>query len=113
MALAHYRPDRARVTVAQMSIVCEAIRIRAVLEFDYHGLHRVVAPYCHGLSTRGVEVVRAVQLRGSSHSGGFGFGKLWVVADLVGPRMTREVFVPSDPQYNPNDRAMKQIHCRV
>jgi hypothetical protein len=96
-----------------MSIFCDAIRTRSLLDFDYHGLHRVVAPYCHGVSTRGVEVLRAVQLRGSSTSGGFGFGKLWVVSDIVAPRMTGEVFVPDDPNYNPDDHAMKTIHCRI
>ncbi len=96
-----------------MTIFCEAIRTRFLLEFDYHGLHRVVAPYCHGISTRGVEVLRAVQVRGMSASRGFGFGKLWVVSDIVAPRMTGDRFVPDDPRYNPDDRAMKTIHCRV
>ena len=96
-----------------MDIICEAIRTRSVLEFEYHGLPRVVAPYCHGLSSRGVEVVRAVQLRGGSSSGGLGFGKLWRVSDLVGLRMLEEHFTPDDPDYNPDDRGMKEIHCRV
>jgi hypothetical protein len=96
-----------------MSIFCDAIRTRSLLEFDYHGFHRVVAPYCHGTSTRGVEVLRAVQLRGASASGGFGFGKLWAVPDIIAPRMTGEPFVPDDPDYHPDDRAMKTIHCRI
>jgi hypothetical protein len=96
-----------------VSVLCDAIRTRSLLEFDYHRLHRVVVPYCHGVSTRGVEVLRAVQVRGSSASGGFGFGKLWVVADIVEPRMTGERFVPDDPGYNAEDHAMKTIHCRI
>lgn len=96
-----------------MSILCEAIRTRSVLEFTYHGLPRVVAPYCHGVSPRGVEVLRAVQLRGGSSSGGLGFGKLWRVSELIGLRMLDEHFTPDDPHYNPDDRGMRQIHCRV
>lgn len=98
-----------------MSLICDAIRTRSLLEFDYHGLHRVVAPYCHGVSTRGVEVLRAVQLRGASSAGarGLGFGKLWLVAELVGLRLSGERFEPDDPQYNPDDRGMRQIHCRI
>lgn len=95
------------------SIICEAIRRRSLLEFQYHGLHRVVAPYCHGISTRGVEVLRAIQIRGSSSSGGFGFGKLWVIAGMIEPRIMNETFTPDDPHYNPNDSGMKRIHCRV
>jgi len=94
-------------------IICEAIRNRLLLEFRYHGKLRVVAPYCHGVSTRGVEVLRAVQVRGESGSGKLGMGKLWALAEMVGPRLLQEPFAPADPNYNPNDSAMKQIHCRV
>lgn len=95
------------------SIICEAIRNRAVLVFDYHGLPRVVAPYAHGYSTRGAEVLRGIQLRGASTSGQLGFGKLWLVSDLVELRMPGELFLPDDPHYNPKDRGMRSIHCHI
>ena len=95
------------------SIICEAIGKRALLEFHYHGLLRVVAPYCHGISTRGVEVLRAIQVRGLSASGGLGFGKLWIVSEMINSRLIDETFAADDPNYNPNDSGMKQIHCRV
>lgn len=94
------------------SVICAAIRDRSLLEFDYDGLHRVVAPYCHGRTGKG-EVLRAVQVRGGSHSRGMGFGKLWAVAKMLHVRQTSESFVPDDPQYNPDDSAMVEIHCRV
>ena len=84
-----------------------------MLEFEYDGLHRLVAPYCHGVSTRGIEVLRAVQVDGVSRSGGFGFGKLWSVSKIVAPRVSDVSFVPRDPDYNPDDSAMQEIHCRV
>jgi len=102
--------------IATEESLCEAIDRRALLEFDYHGQHRIVAPYCHGFSTRGVEVLRAVQLRRSnstSKGGGFGFGKLWHVAEMEHVRITGEVFTADDPDYNPNDGAMVQIHCTI
>ena len=95
------------------SLICEAIGRRALLEFHYHGRLRVVAPYCHGTSTRGVEVLRAIQIRGLSASGGWGFGKLWIVSEMVLPRLIDETFIPDDPNYNPDDRGMRQIHCRI
>jgi len=95
------------------AIICEAIRSRSLLEFRYHGKRRVVAPYCHGISTRDVEVLRAIQVRGESSSGGFGMGKLWAVGDMVGLRRLDEPFVADDPKYNPDDTAMKRIHCRI
>jgi hypothetical protein len=98
---------------ATKSLICAAIRSRSRLQFRYEGLDRVVEPYCHGISTRDVEVVRAIQIRGSSNSRGFGFGKLWAVAKMMDLRVTEETFVPDDPHYNPNDSGMKIIHCRV
>ncbi len=98
-----------------VSLICEAIRTHSLLEFEYHGRHRVVAPYCHGTSTRGVEVLRGVQVGGRSGAGGqgFGFGKLWVVSELANVRISDEHFKPDDPHYNPEDRGMEQIHCRI
>lgn len=94
------------------AIICDAIRDRVLLELEYDGLHRVVAPYCHGSTSNG-EVLRAVQVRGASRSGGLGFGKLWLVSKMRNVRRAAEPFVPSDPQYNPDDSAMLEIHCRV
>jgi hypothetical protein len=94
-------------------VICDAIQRRALLEFQYHGHHRVVAPYCPGISTRGVELLRAVQIRGSSRSGFSRAGKLWNVAEMMNARIASETFTPEDPQYNPNDTAMKEIHCRI
>jgi hypothetical protein len=94
-------------------LICAAIRKHALLELEYRGLHRVVAPYCHGFTKRGSEVLRAVQVRGSSRSGGLGFGKLWTVALMSGVRVSLETFLPDDPEYNPRDGAMERIHCRI
>lgn len=92
--------------------ICTAIRRRVLLEFEYDGLHRVVAPYCHGF-TRNGEALRAIQIGGSSRSGGFGFGKLWTVERMRNLRVSDEVFTADDPNYNPDDGAMVTIHCRV
>ena len=93
--------------------ICEAIRGTRLLGFRYQGRSRVVAPYCHGISTRGAEVLRAVQIRGESASGGFGFGKLWTVSEMQDVRVLDEAFTPDDPDYNPNDAAMTTVHCRI
>jgi hypothetical protein len=93
-------------------IICEAIRKRALLEFHYDGRLRVVAPYCCGVSTRDTDVLRAIQVRGSSASGK-GFGKLWTIDKMVDVHALNETFTPDDPNYNPDDSAMKQIYCRV
>jgi hypothetical protein len=99
--------------ILQLRPVCAAIRTLAVLEFEYRGLHRIAAPYVHGFTTRGAEAVRAVQLRGESRSGGLGFGKLFLCAEMKRVRLGEEGFVPDDPDYNPDDGVFARIHCRV
>ncbi len=95
------------------AIVCDAIRRRVLLAFDYDDEPRVVAPYCHGLTTAQREAVRAVQILGGSRSRDIASGKLWSVDKLRGLRVTDEPFLPTDPRYNPNDKAFAVIHCRI
>src|SRR5689334_8639828 len=47
--------------------------------------------------------------RRQDRHGGLGFGKLWLVSKMRNIRRTSEPFVPSDPQYNPDDSAMLEI----
>jgi hypothetical protein len=93
------------------SIVCQAIREHRILEFVYGGKPRLVEPYCHGTTARGLESLRAVQVGGQGW--GFGFGKMWTIDKMDGLRVTDRTFVPDDPDYNPDDSAMVRIHCRV
>jgi hypothetical protein len=93
--------------------ICEAIDAQRMLEFDYGGYHRVVQPYCHGLTRKGAETLRAVQLSSDGRSGGHGFGKLWTVSKMQNLRVVVETFDPDDPDYNPNDTALLEIHCSV
>src|SRR5947207_15333373 len=69
-------------TRSTLTTICDAIRTHHRLIFDYEGLPRIVEPYCHGWSSRGAAVLRAIQVRGSSSSGGFGFRKLWTVSKM-------------------------------
>jgi hypothetical protein len=97
------------------SEICDSIRNVARLEFTYKGHHRVVEPYCHGISTKGKEVLRAIQVRGTSSKErpGFKGGKLWDVQEMSKLRALDEPFIPDDPDYNPDDSAMIEIHCRI
>jgi hypothetical protein len=93
--------------------ICRAIRSHTLLEFDYDGHHRIVAPYCHGVTELRVEVLRAIQVGGSSRSAGFGFGKLWHVEKMRNLCSSDEPFLATDPHYNRDDSVMARICCRV
>ena len=109
------RSDLARVLIAcaVLGLLCQAITEKQVLAFTYEGHPRVVAPYCHGFTRAGNEVLRALQLRGTSRSGHFGSGKLWTVSKMRLVRTLNERFVEVDPEYEPEDEAMVKIHCHV
>ena len=93
--------------------ICDAIAAQRRLEFDYGGYHRVVRPYCHGFTRKGAETLRAVQVNSDSRSGGRPYGKLWTVAKMQNLRVTVSIFHADDPDYNPDDSALIEIHCRV
>jgi hypothetical protein len=96
-----------------LALLCQAIETRKLLAFTYEGHARVVAPYAHGYTRTGSEVLRAVQVRGSSRSGHVGGGKLWTISKMRLVRTLAESFVPNDPEYEPNDVAMLTVHCRI
>ncbi len=111
MVSAHVDGGRARGQAERT--ICDAIRARRILEFDYDGHHRVVHPYCYGFTRKGAETLRAVQVNADSRSGGRRFGKLWTVAKMQNLRVNGETFAADDPDYNPDDTALIEIHCRV
>ena len=106
------QPERSIVRPS-FSLICDAIRHRALLEFDYDGLHRIVQPYCHGTTGTGRESLRAIQIGGESRGRLIASGKLWTVAKMINVKLSEQTFVPNDPRYNANDTAMASIHCRV
>jgi hypothetical protein len=100
-------------TVPVLALLCEAIATRRLLAFTYEGLARVVAPYCHGFTRAGDEVLRGIQVRGASRSGHFISGKLWTVSKMRLVRTVDEGYQANDPSYEPNDSMMARVHCRV
>jgi hypothetical protein len=99
--------------VPSTSAICDAIRRRRLLTFEYQDRPRLVAPYCHGWSSGGKELLRGIQVGGESASGVLGAGKLWHVVQMRDARATSRSFTPDDPDYAPDDAAMARIHCRV
>lgn len=96
-----------------LALLCEAIATRKLLAFSYEGLARIVAPYGHGFTQAGDEILRAVQVGGASRSGHFASGKLWTVSKMRLVRTLDEGYAADDPKYEPNDSAMARVHCRV
>lgn len=91
--------------------ICNAISKKAVIVFDYNGSLRIVEPQCHGISSAGNEVLRGVQINGGSRSVESIAGKLFDVSKMSNLRETGENFLDPAPNHNPEDKAMKLVHC--
>ena len=95
------------------SSIIDAIDRRALLQFRYSGRLRTVEPYCFGISTAGSDVLRAIEVDESGASLAGAFGKLWKVSQMSDVRVLDRTFAPKDPNYNPDDKGMTQIYCRI
>ena len=93
-------------------LICDAIRLKHVIRFEYHGGAREVEPYLYGRSSAGVELLRAFQLRGASRSGETAGWKMFQVADISSVSVTFEPFTARSG-YDPNDTVITFVNCRV
>ncbi len=91
--------------------ICEAISNKSIIEFNYHGEMRTVEPHCHGMSSKGNEVLRGYQIDGGSVSGNPSPWRLFNVGDITSLEITNNNFDEPREGYNPNDKGMVQICC--
>ncbi len=92
--------------------VSEAIRERRIVAFRYGGIMRTVEPHCCGVSRAGNQVLRAYETNDVDGGGSVGW-RLFNVNKIADMRDTGRVFEESRPGYNPNDRGMTAVHCRI
>jgi hypothetical protein len=93
--------------------ICDAIYRRIVLELRYHEFSRLVEPYVYGESRHGDELLRCYQVAGGSVGGDRRGWKLLRVADIASFHATQTSFEPRTKTYNPEDKAMRVMHCRI
>lgn len=97
------------------SAICEAIRLRHLLNVTYDGRRRVIEPYSHGVARDGREVLVAFQRAGESGSGqsqgwkAFHVERLSAVADMEVP------FIANQAEYRSggHSKNLASVHCCV
>ena len=72
--------------------ICEAIKKKAVIEFNYKGSLRLVEPQCHGTSTAGNEVLRGFQTKNHSKPSESPVNKLFEVSKILELTQTGKTF---------------------
>lgn len=91
------------------STICSAIQAKTVISFRYEGRLRTVEPHLLGYKHDGNLVLSAYQLSGGS-------GVDWrdfLLSKMSGIATNGRKFQFARPGYNPNDRTMSQVVCRL
>ena len=92
--------------------ICRAIREKRLLEIEYHGHTRTIAPHVYGIDTSGDEMLSCYQVWGGSDGGDSAGWKSLKVREISSLAMTTRKFGPR-PEYRHGDRAMKEIFCQI
>jgi len=91
------------------SVLCDAIRRKHVVQFSYKGTTRTAEPHAVGYDGSGDLTLSAWQLSGGSGTGWRDFH----VSKLSALSTTARTFARARPGYNPNDRTLVRILCRL
>jgi hypothetical protein len=95
------------------TLICDAIRARRLIRFVYDGYERIAEPHAYGISTANHEVVSAYLVGGWSASEGAPGWRKYLVGDMHDVHALAETFEAPRPGYNPEDRQMRQVFCRL
>jgi hypothetical protein len=90
----------------------KAISERRLIELDYKGHHRMVAPHVYGIDSSGDEAVSVYQVWGGSQSGDAAGWKTFKVTDILDLKVTTRRFGVR-PEYRHGDPAFKTIFRQV
>lgn len=93
--------------------VCRAIQGHNVVRVNYEGHNRIIEPHLVGEKTNGSIVLSAWQIGGYSESGSQPPWRNYTLQKINNFVITTETFTNSRQGYNPNDRTMKRIICRI
>lgn len=94
-------------------IICEAIEKKRLLQFSYDDLTRIVEPHLLGRKTSGRDTLLAYMVDGYSESDSEPYWRNFTVEEIEFPVMLEAAFTESRDGYNPNDKTMEEIYCRL
>jgi hypothetical protein len=95
------------------TLICDAIRARRLIRFVYDGYERLAEPHLYGISTANHEIVSAYLVGGWSASEGAPGWRKYLVREMHDVQALAESFGGPRPGYNPEDRQVRQIFCRL
>ena len=94
-------------------IICEAIAQKRLLQFSYDDLTRIVEPHLFGRKFSGNDVLSAYLVEGYTESDHDPYWRNYAVENMDFVIMLDETFAGARPGYNPEDKTMEEIYCRL
>ncbi|MEM5871894.1 MAG: hypothetical protein QW051_03405 [Candidatus Aenigmatarchaeota archaeon] len=95
-------------------LICEAIKSKRIIKFNYDGFERVVEPHTCGIhKATGNVVLSAYQVGGYSSSEKIPYWRLYVVDKITDLEITNEIFIEPRPGYRRGDSRMSIIYCEI
>jgi hypothetical protein len=90
-------------------LICDAIKNKQRLQFNYNTKIRVVEPQCYGIGYKGSELLRAYEVEGDVKKS----NKLYTLLDTSSLVALQQFFTEPGPNYRKGDKAMKTIFCEL
>jgi hypothetical protein len=94
-------------------IICEAIEKRRLLQFSYDDLTRIVEPHLFGRKTSGKDALSAYMVEGYTESDREPYWRSYSIEKMEFIVMLNETFAEARDGYNPDDKTMEEIYCRL
>ncbi len=95
------------------AIICEAIEKKRLLQFSYDDLTRIVEPHIYGRKTSGNDVLSGWLVEGYTESDGEPYWRNYLVENMDFIVMLDETFSGTREGYNPEDKSMEKVYCRL
>jgi hypothetical protein len=94
-------------------LICDAIRARKLMMYEYGGLIRVVEPHLLGESGTGDALLSGWLRPGYSRSDPNGGWRTWRVDRIGSAQILDQQFAGPRPGYNPGDGRMGRVLCAL
>lgn len=94
-------------------LICEAIAKKRLLQFRYRDLVRVVEPHLLGRDTADNDALSAYLVRGYTKTSRKPYWRLYLLSDMHVVSLLDECFPGPRKGYNPRDKHMTKIYCRL
>lgn len=96
-----------------ITTICNAIKQRELIEFNYDGFYRKVEPHTLGVSKKGNDLLAAYQVEGGSKEGNVPGWKQFNLEKIERLNVLAESFTTPRPGYTKDDSRMIKIYCEL